>query len=214
MSASPIDPHRLAEDTKRQLLERAAELDQDSLTLQQLREAAVEAGISAAAFDQAVHEWRHTMPVASAVSRPVTVAARLLRNFAALASGWAALLGLSAIDRLFAVPWLVHKLTDPLGLAVGAAIAVKLRVRTATAVLGGLAVSQTAEYLLDFISGAPAIHGFAPHVAVMLAGIAGVAVGQHFSRRGSRHGPSTPFAEPPSSAKPDSGALELRTASA
>jgi len=91
VSASPIDPHRLAEDTKRQLLERAAELDQDSLTLQQLREAAVEAGISAAAFDQAVHEWRHTMPVASAVSRPVTVAARLLRNFAALASGWAAL---------------------------------------------------------------------------------------------------------------------------
>ena len=216
MSSSPIDPRRVADTTARQLLERAAQLDQDSLTLQQLREAAIEAGISAAAFDQAVREWRRSAPLSSSVTRPLSVRTRLLRNAGALASGWVALAGLSAINRLFAVPWLVHKLTDPVGLAVGAAIALKLRARTATAVLGGLAVSQTAEYLLDFVSGAPALHGFAPHMALMIAGIAGVAMGQYFWHKGSggRPGLSQQSAGSTSSASHDTGGTELRAASA
>ena len=216
MSSSPTDPQRVAEATARQLLARAAQLDSDGLTLEQLRESAIEAGISPAAFDQAVREWRNPVPAKRRVARPPSLSQRLLRNAGAFAGGWAALAALSAIDRLLAVPWLVHKLTDPVGLAVGAAIALKLRARTATAVLGGLTVSQFAEYLLDFISGAPAIHGLAPHIALMFAGIAGIAAGQHFWFRGSGFGSGTSqhLAEQGSSSEAESRELELHAASA
>ena len=216
MSTSPTDPQRITDSTARQLLERAVQLDDDAFTLQQLSAAAAEAGISAAAFDQAVREWRDARRARNSVARPERVWNRLLRNAVSLAAGWAALAGLSALDRLLAAPWLVHKLTDPVGLALGAVIAVKVRARTGTAVLGGLAVSQATEYLLDFLSGAPAIHGLAPHVALMVAGIAGVSVGQHFWSNGSRGRPSASDNLPERWAPTDENAtgLKLQAASA
>jgi hypothetical protein len=177
MTRSPTDPERVADATARRLLERAIALDTDGPTLAQLRDAAAEAGISADAFDAAVAEWRaHSQqPTAKSPSR---WAEQLLRNAAGLALGWLALSSLAGAQALVGAPWLVHKLTDPVGLAIGAVIAARLRARTATVVLGGLAVAQGAEFLMDLAGGAPAIHGLGPHVALMIAGVVGVAVGR------------------------------------
>jgi len=51
------DPNRVTEEVARELLARAAALDIGGPQLAHLREAAIEAGISGAAFDQAVREW-------------------------------------------------------------------------------------------------------------------------------------------------------------
>jgi len=178
MNQPPVNPERLADDVARRLLERATALEGDGPTLAQLRQAAAEAGISAAAFDAAVAEWRAASPhrVARATSRRWTEQA--LRNAAGLAVGWSAVAALTVAQRLVAAPWLVHKLTDPIGLAIGAFVAARLRARAATVLLGGLAVSQGAEFLMDLFSGTPAIHGFGAHMALMIAGVAGVAVGR------------------------------------
>ena len=186
MSQPPIDPERVADDVAGRLLERATALESDGPTLVQLRQAAAEAGISNAAFDAAVAEWRASSAsqVAPATRRRWTE--RALRNVAGLAVGWSAVAALAVAQRLVAAPWLVHKLTDPVGLAIGAVVAARLRARTATIALGGLAVSQGAEFLMDLFSGAPAIHGFGAHMALMIAGIAGVAVGRVAWRRRGR----------------------------
>lgn len=180
----PADqPERIADAPARHLLERAASLDADGLTLDQLRDAATEAGISSAAFDAAVAEWRAAPRAQWATQRRRRLTDGFIRNAIALAGGWAAMAVLALPQVLFATPWVLHKLTDPLGLAVGALIAVRLRARTATVVLGGIAVSQGAEFLMDLASGAPAIHGAGAHFALMIAGIAGVALGARFVRQ-------------------------------
>jgi hypothetical protein len=185
MTKPSVKPERIADDIARHLLERAATLDADGATLVQLRQAAIEAGISPAAFDTAVAEWRRH-PAAPPVqpARP-RIAEQLLRNAAALAVGWSSVAVLAVSQALIAAPWEVHKLTDPIGLAIGAIVGSRLRARTATIVLGGLAISQGAEFLMDFLSGAPAIHGAPAHFALMIAGVAGVAIGRAvWGRRG------------------------------
>ena len=193
MNQSPSDPERIAEATARRLLERATALDIDGPTLAQLRQAAQEAGISPAAFDAAVAEWRADRPIVAPTPTPRRWAEALLRNTAGIALGWTAVAALAVAQRFLAAPWLVHKLTDPVGLAIGAVISARLRARTATVVLGGLAVSQSAEFLMDMFSRAPAIHGFGAHMALMIAGVAGVAVGRSVwgRPRGPRVGPRT-----------------------
>ena len=178
MTKPPVNPERVADDTARHLLERAAALDADGATLTQLRQAAIEAGISHAAFDAAVAEWRRTSgarPVHPARRR---IGERLLRNAAALAVGWSSVAALAASQALIAAPWQVHKLTDPIGLAIGVIVGSRLRARTATIVLGGLAIAQGTEFLMDLLSGAPAIHGAQAHFALMIAGVVGVALGR------------------------------------
>jgi hypothetical protein len=185
MTKFPVNPERIADDTAQHLLERAAALDADGATLAQLRQAAIEAGISHAAFDAAVAEWRR-----HSAARPVQPAGRrigeqLLRNATALAVGWSSVAALGVTQALVAAPWEVHKLTDPIGLAIGAVVGSRMRARTATIVLGGVAISQSAEFLMDFLSGAPTIHGAQAHFALMVAGVAGVAIGRAvWGRRG------------------------------
>lgn len=180
MSQPPLEPERIADDTARQLLARAAALDTDGPTLPQLRQAAAESGISHAAFDAAVAEWRaDSMRIAEQPSRRRWMR-QAWRNAAAFAAGWSVTAGLSVAQQLVDAPWLVHKLTNPVGMAIGALIAARLRARTATVLLGGLAVSTGAEFLMDLFSGAPAVQGFGAHMALMIAGVAGVAVGRAF----------------------------------
>lgn len=193
MTDRPIDPERIADETARQLLERAAELDSSQLNLAQLREAAAEAGISPAAFDAAVAEWRRS-DVAPKPNRPRRSWPDLVaRNVVGIAAGWAGAAMLAVMDRLLATPWLVHKLTDPIGLALGAFIAIKLEARVATVLVGGLAVSQTAEFLMDLMTGAPAVHGFGAHMGLMIAGVLGVALGSRILRASG--GPTPPGSE-------------------
>jgi len=177
MAQPPVDPERIAESTARHLLERAAALDSDGSTLVQLRQAALEAGISPEAFDAAVAEWRAAPPPAT-TTLPGERTSRVLRNLEALAIGFLSVAGLAIAERLVAAPWLVHKASDPLALVIGALIAARLRARPASIVLGGLAVSQGAEFLMDLSAGAPAIHGLGAHAALMIAGVGGVAIGR------------------------------------
>jgi hypothetical protein len=177
-----MDAERIADETARRLLARAAVLDDSHFTLEQIRTAALEAGISHAAFDDAVAEWRRSSVSGSGATDKPGLAAQVLRNAAGLASAWVAVAALVGVVRLTGAPWLVHKLTAPVGLAVGALVAAKLRARPATILLGGLTVSQAAEFAMDLMSGAPAIHGFGAHVALMLAGVAGVALGFRLRR--------------------------------
>jgi len=204
MNTSPNDRDRVTDEIAQQLFARAATLDQDRTQLAQLRNAAIEAGISGAAFDQALREWRAGVRWRrTAGSWPQ----RFLRNAGAFAVGWTSLAILAAADRLLSMPGLVHKLTDPIGLIVGTVVAMRLRARTATIVMGGLAVSQGAEFVLDLLAGAPAIQGFYAHMGLMIAGIGGVAVSQI---RRSRDSSGTPigFSETtssdPSGSKTDS----------
>jgi len=183
MTQPPIDPARVPDATARQLLARAAELDADGPTLAQLRQAASEAGISGGAFDAAVVEWRtkHTLAAPQTTRRAWLDA--IGRNAVACAGSWISLSAFAAVQRLIQAPWLLHKLSDPVGLAIGAAIAVRLRARTAAVILGGLAVSQGAEFLMDVSGGAPAVQGAGPHFALMIAGVTGVAVAHWFVQR-------------------------------
>jgi len=188
MSSSPIGPERIGETTAKRLLERAAELDENKLTLGQLRDAAIEAGIAPSAFDEAVREWRRTRNLSPTRDSALPLSSRLLRNAAALTAGWVAISVFAGMDGLLTLPWLVHKLTDPVGLALGSVLALKLRARTAVTVLGGLTASQLVEFLLDLGSGTPAVHGFSAHISLMAAGIAAVAVGQRFWSSGQGPG--------------------------
>lgn len=210
MSSSPIGPERIGETTAKRLLERAAELDENKLTLGQLRDAAIEAGIAPSAFDEAVREWRRTRNLAPTRDSARPLSNRLLRNAAALTAGWVAISVFAAVDGLLALSWLVHKLTDPVGLALGSVVALKLRARTAVTVLGGLTVSQLVEFLLDLGSGTPAVHGFGAHISLMAAGIAAVAVGQRFWSSGQGPGltglDSSNDGSPPSN---DTGPVEF-----
>lgn len=187
MHHPPLDPERVAEETARRLLERATALESEGPTLAQLREAAAEAGISNAAFDAAVAEWRADLAHPAQPTTPRRWPEKVLRNLAAVVVGWSSVTALAVAQQLVDAPWLVHKLTDPVGMAIGALVAARLRARTATVLLGGLAVSQGAEFLMDLFSGAPSIHGFGAHMALMIAGVAGVAVGRFFW--GRRSGP-------------------------
>jgi len=119
--SQPIDPERLADATARRLLERAAALESDGPTLAELRHAATEAGISPAAFDAAVAEWRASQ--APSATRRIAGASwrgRLFRNVGSFAASWIAMTSLTAAQRFLGAPWLVHKLTDPIALAIGA----------------------------------------------------------------------------------------------
>lgn len=196
MSTSPNDRDRVTDEIAQQLFARAAAVDEDGVRLAQLRSAAIEAGISEAAFDQAVREWRSGSPTTDAALSP---SHRVLRNVGAFAAGWTSLAILAAADRLLSAPGLVHKLTDPIGLVVGTMVAMRVRARTAAVVMGGLAVSQTAEFLMDLFAGAPAIHGFYAHIGLMIAGVGGVAISQlRRSRRGPGRSSSIGAADPAS----------------
>lgn len=185
MEQPTVDAERVADETARRLLERATALESDGPTLAQLREAATEAGISHVAFDAAVAEWRADSRIRKARPTTRTWTERGVRNVAALAVGWLAVAVLAVAQQMVGAPWLVHKFTDSAGMAIGAFVASRLRARTATVVMGGLAVSQGAEFLMDLASGKPAIHGLGAHWALMIAGVAGVAVGRAvWERRG------------------------------
>ena len=110
MTQSPNDRDRVTDEIAQQLFTRAATIDQDGMQLAQLRTAAIEAGISGAAFDQAVREWRAGPPPRYTVG---SWAHRLLRNVGAFAAGWTSIAIFADVDRLLSLPRLVHKLTDP-----------------------------------------------------------------------------------------------------
>ena len=218
---------RLPEDAAHRLLARAVELDATrgaELTITQLRAAAREAGISTAAFEAALREWQSaevasTEPSRRGVGVPqwfadqataigVAVNGAPIRNLFALAAFWGVLVALVSIDRVAGVHWLVRKATDPVALAIGAVIASRLKARPVALLLAGLAVSLGAEFTMDAALGAPAVHGFGSHFALMIAGIAGVLLGGRLHRSP----PAERIADAPSTEPIQPAARESRPA--
>lgn len=202
MDDQAFEGARLPEDAAHRLLARAVELDATrgtELTIAQLREAAREAGISNVAFDSALKEWQ-SAEFTSVPPRPVPSGIRAwfrvhvaaveaavkgapVRNIAALVAFCGVLMLLVSFDRAADVHWLVRKATDPVALAVGAIIALRLRARPIGFLLAGLAISQGAEFVMDVALGVPSVQGFGSHLALMIAGVAGVLLGGRLLNR-------------------------------
>ncbi len=209
MPEDTSNARRLPEDVAHRLLARAVELDASrdtEVTLTQLRDAAQDAGISAAAFDAALAELhpqgvekhrvhgsppgrglsarlRRLLGIATPTGGVGSLREFLLRNVLALAACWGILTFLVAMGGVADVEWLVRKALDPAALALGAAAAARLRARPVGILLAGLAISTGAEFLMDAALGAPAVQGFGSHLALMIAGIAGVLLGGRLLRR-------------------------------
>lgn len=203
MSQPHRDAERLPEDAAHRLLARAVEIDNprsSEITIAQLREAAAEAGISSVAFDEALAELRgtargnaydaptHLGPldrVRQWIANANSDVARksVLRNLVAIVGFWGTLMVIVSVDRALDVHWLVRKASDPLALGLGAALASRLRARPVCLVLAGLAISQGAEFVMDLSLGAPAVQGFGSHIALMIAGVAGVLLGGRILRQ-------------------------------
>lgn len=190
-----IQPARLSETQRDHVLQRAAELDAigaNSLTVAAVREAAIEAGIDPAAFDQAVADVvRASAPSAgppevaasAAMPRGSHVASRLralvrwpmvtsvARNAAALVGAYLVLVALAGVANGLDIDWLARKFVDPMALATGALLAYRRRARGAYVLTLGLAVATLVEFTLDVAVGAPAVRGFRPHMVLIVAGL-------------------------------------------
>ena len=190
-------PRGLPEAAAHRLLKRAVELDHaraGDVPLDRLRAAAHDAGISPEAFAAALAEADADERAGGPPPRdaaPVRRRDALVANVVALLAFAGILLALVLASRGLDVPWLVRKAVDPAALALGAAVAARLRARPVALLLAGLAVAQGAEFTMDAAYAAPAVHGAGAHLALMLAGIVGVLAGQLLGRR-RRGGPAGP----------------------
>jgi hypothetical protein len=172
----------LPETEAQRVLARAAEIDAQggpSVPLQRLRLAALEAGLSPAAFEAAlieVRDARLALPPASNLwPRIARYAGTIVGTGVVLVTGAAVLNDVESA-------WLVRKLLDPVALGMGAALALRFKVRPLALVLGGLAVATGAEFLMDMWAGQPAIRGAEPHFGLMIAGVGGALLGSLLRR--------------------------------
>jgi hypothetical protein len=186
------DGSHLPEDVAHRVLARAVELDarrDAGISVQQLRDVADEAGISQGALDAALRELAAGAPdEGPRRSRWQTVVANVL----GVAAFWLTLMVLVRICRAVEAPWLVRKAVDPLALAIGAAVAHRLRARPAAIILAGLGVAQAAEVVMDAIVGRAAVQGFGAHMALIIAGIGGALLGAALVDARSNGRPTAP----------------------
>lgn len=207
-------PDTVVSDTAAQrLIARAIELDarrSDVVSVAQLRDAVLEAGVSPAAFDAALAELRATLHLAapptpapppgravgwwarmrdrvrgdaaSAATVPTSMIERLVASAVALAAFWGMLTLLDSAADAAAVSWAAQKLCNVVATALGALLAHRLRARAVRWVLAALAVAQGAELAMDLAFGAPSVIGAGGHWAVILASALGVGVGALLGR--------------------------------
>lgn len=176
----------LPETEAQRVLARAAEIDaqgEPSVPLQRLRLAALEAGLSPAAFEAALIEVRDARLVLPPASKPWP---RIARYAGAIVGTGVVLVTGAAVLNDVESAWLVRKLLDPVALGIGAALALRFKVRPLALLLGGVAVAMGAEFLMDMWAGQPAIRGAEPHLSLMIAGVAGALLGS-LLRRSPRH---------------------------
>jgi hypothetical protein len=169
-------------------------------TLDHLRAAALEAGIAAAAFDQAVRELQAEAP--SPTKR--TLGRSAAANLAAIGAFWLSLVVLARIARVFDVGWEIRALADIAALALGAIAAHRFRARLARTLLLGLGASQLAAWIIRLIWGIGAAQGAGNQFAVIGAGVLGaLAAAWAAERRAPYRSPMTahPPVAPPASAE-------------
>jgi hypothetical protein len=221
MADDAHDGPRLPEDAAHRLLARAVELDAAraaEIPVARLREAAREAGISAAAFEAALAEAQ--APPATAAAARGGRWETVFRNALAVVAFWGTLVLLVRLCRAADVAWQVRKAADVAALLVGAGVARRLGARVALFALAGLALAQGSEVAMDLLYGGPAVRGAGAHFALIVAGVGGVALGALLTRARRSSPPvapaphaapadAAPGAAPAQTARPDSLRLGL-----
>jgi hypothetical protein len=201
----PMKPS-LPESEAQLVLARAAEIDAQSgpsVPLERLRLAALEAGLTPAAFEAALAEVRN----ARVAPQPTPGEWPRLAPYvgAIVGTGIVVVAGASVLNSVESA-WFVRKLLDPVALGLGAALAMRFNVRPLAMLFGGLAVATGAEFLMDLWVGQPAIRGAAPHFGLMIAGVAGVLLGARLRRE-----PGGQDAQPDTAEEPVRASTPLRT---
>jgi hypothetical protein len=169
----------LSEDTAHRLLARAVELDAQRLeqvSVEELREIAREAGISARAFEDALAELRNR---AAPRARIRAVAANVLP----IIGFWGMLRVIDRIGLAYLPNPLVMLATD-IGITLAAsAVAFRVRGRWAALALSGLAAAQLAAYPIFYLKLAVHIGSPPAWAALGAAGLLGVAFGSLITTR-------------------------------
>jgi hypothetical protein len=188
----------LPEDAAHRVLARAVELDHARarrVPLAHLRDAAREAGVSDAAFAQALAESQRPIagPAPESGSAPwrAVVGAHAL----ALVACVGVLVLAVGLHSMSGAGWVARKAVDPAALALGALIAARLRARLLVLPLAGLALALGAEAAMDAAFGTPAVRGAGAHLALILAGVLGVLLGAFLARRSGAVRPGAGAAE-------------------
>lgn len=173
----------LSEDVAHRLLARAIELDARraaSLSVNQLREVAEEAGISRNAFEEALLEAR--VPAPAGVRRP-SILDQVTMNAVAFSAFWSTAFVLGRAGSALTGGWVGEAGGLLLGNLLGVALARRLNARVAGFVLGATAIAQTTEFAFHLKYGILAVQSGPTHLAVILASALGVSAGLFAARR-------------------------------
>jgi hypothetical protein len=209
-STPQLRPEALSEDAAHRLLARAVELDArraSDVSIAQLRDIALEAGIAPAAFDDALAEirglsatvvspadpgllrrtWRRWQGVGSAPpapAEPMSLWTALTTNVVAFAAFYAVLTAVMRLSRPLDLGWPAQVALMIAVNLFGVGVALRLRARVTTLVLGVTAAAQLAGYVMHLVFGIKTVQGGPTHWALMLAALLGIAFGAVMTRRG------------------------------
>lgn len=182
-------PTILSEELAHRVLARAVELDvlqRSGTTVERLREVSRELGIADDVLDAALAETRLAAPAAprSTVGRWLdrlrgttpkqSLSEQVLANLAAGVSFWALLSVLDVAASGLSDTWQVSQGLTLTATIVSVFVALRLRARPLTYVLGTAAVAQVAEYVMHLAYGISAVQGAPTHFAILLASAMGV----------------------------------------
>jgi hypothetical protein len=191
-----MTPDPLPEQVWRNVLARAAELDATdgtTLPVEELRRAALEAGISESAFERALQE----VPNESAVPEArAGMLKRLVGPTAAVGAFWASLSVLARAAFFMGAGWEVRAGVNLAALAIGIAVGKRLGARRTTAILAGVAASQGALLLIHLIWGIQSAQGLPVNWLAMVAGVGGALLAT-LRAPTPGHGSAPPNALPP-----------------
>ena len=215
----------LSTEQAHRFLARAVALDAvrgSEVTIEQVRVAALEAGVDAGAITTALDElrvqllreqrssrqrvpsgllhrlWRRVIGAEEGPTDAVTVWNAIAANVVAFAAFWTLLgVGMSAARSLQA-PWQVSHAVAIAANLLGVGIAVRLRARTVAMLLAVTAAAQAAEYPIQLLFGIDQVQGGATKWAMMIASALGLILGALLMR--TRRPSSVPPGVSPESA--------------
>jgi hypothetical protein len=197
----------LPEDAAHRLLARAVELDAhrvSQVSVAQLREIAREAGIAPEAFDEALAELRSLTAAAAAPPKPGLLRAfqswsrtiyggaevnpprgmwtEVTINVLAFVIFWVVLSAFSRTSAAIGLDWPANHAGNIIANLIGLGVALRLRARVTGVVLGVTAAAQLAEYVMHLLFGIQTVQGGPTKLALMLAGLLGIAFGAVLTR--------------------------------
>lgn len=167
----PNTPDHLPEESWQRILARAAELDARegaTLPVGELRRAALEAGISATAFDRALEE----LPAEPRAPKAGLLHA-IARPAVTLGAFWGSLAILARAAFFMGAGWQVRAGVNLVALAIGIAVGRRIGARRTAIYLLGVAASQGALLLVRLVWGAASAQGTAINWLALAAGVGG-----------------------------------------